>query len=76
MPEAKRGETRTLRDPHHTMGLMSMSDHAWLAQKMANRESFDEALKEHELPRDEIDLPTALASNLSTPSTVSERDAS
>ena len=76
MPEAKRGETRTLRDSHHTMDLMSMSDHAWLAQKMANHESFDEALKEHELPRDEIDLPTAPASNLSTPSTVSERDAS
>ena len=47
MPGRTRGETRTIRDSHHRMGLMPMSDHAWAAKKMANREAFDEALRGH-----------------------------
>ena len=55
------------------MGLMS---HAWLAQQFAKREAFDEVFREHELPRAEIDLPTAPASDLPTSSTVAEAEAS
>ena len=60
IPGRMQGEMRTMRNLHHSMGLMS---HAWLAQKMANHEAFDEALREHELPRAVIDLRASPASD-------------
>ena len=42
-----------MRDSHQNISLMP---YAWLAQKLVNRESFDEAVREHGLPRAEIDL--------------------
>ena len=62
-----------MRDSHHSMGLMF---HAVLAQQLATCEAFDEVFRKHGLPRAEIDLPTAPASNLPTPSTVGEAEAS
>ena len=73
LPRRKRGETRAMRDSYHSMGLTS---YAALAQKSATREAFDEAFKEHDLPKAEIDLLTAPASNIQTPSTVAEAEAS
>ena len=62
-----------MRDSHHSMRLIS---HAWLAQQFATREVFDEAFREHGLLKAEIDLPTASASDLTTPSTVAEAESS
>ena len=73
MPGCTRGETRAMRDYHHSMGLMS---HAALAQELATREAFDEAFREHSLPTPEADLPTARASDLPTPSTIAEAESS
>ena len=73
MPGRTRGETRAMRDSHHSMGLMS---HAVLAQKLATHEALDEAFREHGLPKAEIDLPTAPASDLPTPSPVAEAESS
>ena len=73
MPGCTRGETRAMRDSHHSMGLMS---HAALAQELATREAFDEAFREHALPKPEAGLPTAPASDLPTPSTIAEAEAS
>ena len=56
-----------------SMGLMS---HAALAQGIATREAFDEAFHEHTLPPPDADLPTAPASDVPTPSTVTEADSS
>ena len=47
LPGRTRGGTRIIRDSHHSTGLMSMPNHAWLAQILANHEAFDEALREH-----------------------------
>ena len=55
------------------MGLMSR---VALAQGIATREAFDEAFREHELPPPNVDLPTAPASNVPTPSTVAEAESS
>ena len=68
-----RGETRAMRESPRSMGLMS---HAALAQGIATREAFGEAFHEHELPPPEADLPTAPASDVPTPSTVTEADSS
>ena len=57
----------------HSMGLMS---HAALAPQLATHEAFDEAFREHYTPKAKIDLPTALASDLPTPSTIAEVEAS
>ena len=73
MPRRTRDETRAMRDSHHSMGLMS---HAALARELATREAFDEAFREHTLPKPEADLPTAPASDLPTPSTTAEVEAS
>ena len=73
MPDRTRGETRAMRDSHHSMGLMF---HAALAQGLATRESFDEAFREHELPQPEAELPIAPASDLPTPSTIAEAESS
>ena len=62
-----------MRDSSHSMGLMS---HAALAQGMATREGFDEALREHELPPPDADLPTALTSDVLIPSTIAEAESS
>ena len=73
IPGRTRGETRAIRDSHHSMGLMS---HAALARQLAIREAFDEAFREHELPKTKADLPTAPASDLPTPSIIAEAEAS
>ena len=73
MPGRTRGKTRAMRESPHSMGLMS---HAALAQGIATREAFDEAFREHELPRPDADLPTAPASDVPTPSTVAEAESS
>ena len=54
----------------------NLLSHATLAQGWATREAFDEAFREHELPKPEADLPTAPASELPTPSTIAEAEAS
>ena len=73
MPGRMRGETRAMRESPHSMGLMS---HAALAQGIATREAFDEATCEHELPPPDADLPTAPASDMPTPSTITEAESS
>ena len=73
VPGRTQGKTRAMRDSHHNMDLMS---HAALAQQLATREAFDEAFREHTLPKDEIDLQTAPANDLPTPSTIVEAEAS
>ena len=73
MPSRTRGETRAMREPPHSMGLMS---HAALAQGIAIREAFDEAFREHELPPPDTDLPIAPTSDVPTPSTVTEAESS
>ena len=73
MPGRTRGETSAMRDSHHSMGLMS---HATMAQGLTTRKAFDEAFREHELPKTEADLTTAPASDLPTPSTIAEAEAS
>ena len=72
MPGRRRGETHAMRDSHNRMGLMS---HAALAQQLATREAFDKAFREHDLLK-AVDLPTAPASDIPTPSTVAEAEAS
>ena len=62
-----------MRESPRSMGLMS---HTALAQGIATREAFDEAFRKHELPPPNADLPTALASDVPTPSTVAEADSS
>ena len=76
MPGRTRGETRAMQDSHHSMGLMSISEHAWLANHSTNRETIDEVIREHGLPRTQFDFPTAPARSLSPPSTVAEVEAS
>ena len=71
MPGRTRGETRAMRESPHSIDLMS---HAALAQGIATREAFDVAFQEHELPPPNADLPTAPASDVSTPSTVVEAE--
>ena len=61
-----------MRESPRSMDLMS---HAALA-RIATREAFDEAFREHELPPPDADLPTAAASDVPTPSTVAEADSS
>ena len=69
MPCCTRGDTSAMRDSPHSMSLLYR---AALAQGMATREAFDEVFREHELPPPDADFPTALASDVSTPSTVTE----
>ena len=76
MPRRTQGETRAMKDSYHSMGLMSISDYAWLGENLAHREVIDGALRGHGLPRSQIDLPTAPASDLSAPSTVVEAEIS
>ena len=73
MPGRTRGETRAIRESPRSMGLMS---HAALAPGRATREAFDEAFREHELPPQDADLPTAPDRDVPTPSTVAEADSS
>ena len=73
MPGRTRGETGVMRESPRSMSLMS---HAVLAQGIATREAFDEAVREHELPPPDADLPTAPVSDVSTPSTVAEAESS
>ena len=70
MPGRTRGESRAIRESHHSMGLMSH------AQGLATREAFDGTFREHELPPPDAELPTAPASDLPTPSTVTEAESS
>ena len=73
IPARTRDKTRAMRDSHHSMGLMS---HAVLARELATREAFDEAFREYALPKPEVDLSTAPASEPSNPSTIAETEAS
>ena len=73
MPGRTQGETRAMRESPHSMGLKS---HAALAQGIATGEAFDEAFREHELPPPDAALPTALASDVPTPSTIAEAESS
>ena len=73
MPGRTRGETRAMRESPHSMGPMS---HAALAQRIATREAFDKAFREHELSPPDADLPTAPASDVPAPSTIAEADSS
>ena len=73
MPGRTRGETRAMREFPRSMGLMS---HAASAQGIVTREAFDEAFRKDELPSPDADLPTDLASDVPTPSTVAEVDSS
>ena len=73
MTGCTRGETRAMRDSHHSMGLMS---HAALVQILATREAFGKAFRDHDLPKAKIDRPTTPASDLPTPSTITEAEAS
>ena len=61
MPGRTRGETRGTRESPRSMGLMS---YAALTQGIATREAFDEALREHEVPPPDADLPAASASDV------------
>ena len=76
MPGRTRGETRAIQDSHRSMGLIMISDCAWLAKQVTNREAIDEAVREDGLPRTQSDLPTAFTAGLSAPSTVAEAEAS
>ena len=73
MPGRTLGKTRVMRDSHHSMSLMS---HAALAQQLATRDAFDEAFREHDVPKAEIDLPTAPTNDIPNSSTVAEAEAS
>ena len=68
-----RGKARAMRESPRIMGLMS---HAALAQRIATREAFDSAFREHELPPPDADLPTAPASDVPTPSTFAGAESS
>ena len=71
------GHEADVRMPGRTRGKKrTMSTRAALAQYLATRGGFNEAFREHDLPKAEIDLPTAPASNIPTPSTVAETEAS
>ena len=73
MPGRTRGETRAMRESPHRLSLIPR---ATLAQGMATREAFDEAFREHELPPPDADLPTAPASDVPIPSTITEAESS
>ena len=73
IPRRSRGRTRAVRYSPHSMGLMS---HAALAQQVATHETFGETFSQHVLPKPEADLSNAHASDLPTPSTVAEAEAS
>ena len=76
MSRRTRGQTHAMQDSFHSMGLVSISDHSWLATNPANREVFDETIRENGLLRTQINLPTAPASDLSALPTVNEAEAS
>ena len=50
--------------------------HAIWAKGLATRQAFDEAFREHSLPKPEADLPTASAGDRPTPSTIAEAESS
>ena len=60
---------------HHSIGLMSMFEHIWLANQLANHETIDEAIREHGLSRIQLYILTVHARDLSAPLTVAEEGA-
>ena len=48
MPGRTQGEARHLQYFHRSMGLISMSEYAWLANQMADREGMDETIQAHD----------------------------
>ena len=80
MPGRTRGQTCAMREASreydHPNGILSTMDHAALVPILANRESIDEAIRKHSLSKDSPDKPTAHASDLHTPTSVSEAEAS
>ena len=55
---------------------MPMFEHVRLANQLANREVFDEAVLEHNVPTVQVDLSTAHTSDLSVPATVAKAETS
>ena len=51
-------------------------DHAALVSMLATRESIDEAIRNHSPPSESLDMPTAPVSEIHTPTSVSEAEAS
>ena len=80
MSGRSRGQTQATREASrehaHHYGLLSTLDHAALVSMLANRESIDEAVQNHSPSKDSPDMPTAHASDLHTPTSVSEAEAS
>ena len=80
MPGGTRGQTRAIREASreyaHHHGLLLTLDRATLVSILANRESIDEAVRNHSLSKDTPDMPTAHTSDLHTPTSVSEAEAS
>ena len=74
MPGSTRGETRALRDASreyaHRYGLPL--DHADMGSMLAKVEATNEIVRQHVASKDSPDLPTAHASDLSTPNDVSD----
>ena len=64
------------REYAHHYGLLSTLDHATLMSILANGESIDEAVRNHSPSKDSPDMPTAHASDLHTPTSVSEAEVS
>ena len=56
--------------------ILSTLDHAAPVTMLANRESIDEAVRNHSPSKDSSAMPTSHASDLHTPTSVSEAEAS
>ena len=80
MPGWTRGQTRAMREASreyaHHHRLLSTLDHATLVSILTKRESIDEAVRIRSPSRDSPDMPTAPASDLHTPTSVPETEAS
>ena len=68
MPERIRSGTRTVQESRHGMRLVPMFEH----RRLVNSEAIGEALQQHGLPKITVDSPIIHASDLPTPSTVTE----
>ena len=61
-----------LQEYAHHHGVLSMMEHAALVSMLATRESTNKIVRQHNVPEDSPDLPTAHIPDLSTPSSVSD----
>ena len=60
----------------HRHGLMSTRDHAALISMLATQESIEDAIRNYSPPNESPDMPTAPVSEIHTPTSVSEAEAS